>query len=77
MGVGRGKGGRRPPWVLKMSTKNGYFFSFEWEKTYFTTFVPLENFGKIPQCPPWKKNSYARVVDLFQIISFYEYPDFT
>jgi len=33
-------GGFFPPWILKFSAKKGCLFSFEWEKTNFTTFGP-------------------------------------
>jgi len=39
---GRRKGGKAS-WILKFSAKKGCFFSFELEKTNFTTFGP-----------PWK-----------------------
>jgi len=41
-----------PLWILKFSAKRGCFLSFEWEKSYFTTFGPLENFRKNPLVPP-------------------------
>jgi len=40
MGVGRGLGGGFTPWILKILAKQGYFLSFEWEKTNFATFAP-------------------------------------
>ena len=48
MAMGVGKGGRRPPWILKFSAKNGCFLSSV-EKTNFTTFgSPLKKFCKNP-----------------------------
>jgi len=45
MGVGRGGWSALPPGFWKFQQK-GCFLSFEWEKTYFTTFGPLEKFWK-------------------------------
>jgi len=44
--------GQGLPCILKISTKKGCFLSVEWEKTNFTTFGSLKNFGKITSCPP-------------------------
>jgi len=53
-----GQGGPRR--ILKILAKKGYFLSFEWKKTNFTTFaLTYKNFGKNPQLPPWKKTSDA------------------
>ena len=58
MGVGRGGRGPLTTWILKSLAKKGYFLSFEWEKTNFTTFnPPWKNFWKYPSVPPWKKSS--------------------
>jgi len=42
MGVGREAGGPvfKSPRILKISAKNGCFFSFEWEKTNFLLLPP-------------------------------------
>jgi len=57
---GRRKGGRGGPWfhwILKLASKKGCFFSFEWEKTNFTIFAhPLEKFWKNPLVLPPGKN---------------------
>ena len=45
-------------WFLKITAK-GCFFSFEWEISNFTTFVPLKKFEKSPVALPWK-NSFRR-----------------
>jgi len=43
MGVGRGEG--KAPLDFEIFSKKSYFFSFEWEKTNFTTFgPPIEKF---------------------------------
>jgi len=49
MGVGRGGKGAETTLDIHNFSKKGYFLSFEWEKTNFTTFgLPLEkNFGRI------------------------------
>jgi len=58
MGVGRGGAGgpRRPLDFEIYIAKKGCFLSFEWEKTNFTTFVPLEKFWKNPLVPPLEKS---------------------
>jgi len=38
MGVGMEAWGSWHPWILKILAKKGWFLSFEWEKTNFTTF---------------------------------------
>jgi len=43
------------PWILKISAKQGCFLNFEWEKTNFTTFGPLEKFWKNPLVLPLEK----------------------
>ena len=56
MGVGRGGAGG--PFLLldfRNFRKKG-FLSFEWEKTDFTKFDPLE---KSPSAPAWKNSSDA------------------
>jgi len=55
MGVGRGQGGPRSPWILKILAKNGCFVVSNGKKTNFTTFGPLlEKFWKKPLVPPLK-----------------------
>jgi len=48
-GHGHRKGRQGPPWILNFLAKKVVFFSFEWEKTNFITFVPP---GKILEKPP-------------------------
>ena len=47
--------GRPPRWILQYEGKKGCFFSFEWEKTNFTTFAPLEKFLKNLLVAPLEK----------------------
>jgi len=55
---GHRKGGKGAlaPWILKIFAKKVCFLSFEWEKTNFITFSPLEKFWKNPLVAPWKKS---------------------
>jgi len=43
-----GAGEPSRPLDFEIFSKKGCFFSFEWEKTNFTTFGPLEKFWKNP-----------------------------
>jgi len=53
MGVGSGAGGFPPMEFEFFCKKRLLFFSFDWEKTNFTTFGPtLEKFWKNPQVVP-------------------------
>ena len=54
---GRRKRGARLPWIFKCLAKKGCFLSFEWEKSNFTTFGPLDKFRKSPLVAPPGKNS--------------------
>jgi len=48
MGVGRGEAGGLGPSGFWTYQQNRLFFSFEWEKTNFMNFTPLEKFWKNP-----------------------------
>ena len=51
----RRKRGQEWPLGFLKFQQNRCFVSFEWEKTHFTTFAPLEKIRKIPSCPPHGK----------------------
>jgi len=56
MGIGRRGRGAFPPGFYNFSKKS-FFLSFEWVKTNFTTFGPVqERFWENLLVPPWKKS---------------------
>jgi len=61
---GRRKGGRKgltPTLECEICSKNGYFFSFEWEKNTFHHFWPhLEKILEKSSCAPTCRKSFRR-----------------
>jgi len=60
MGVGRGAGGLGPTLDFELFSKKSCFLSFEWEKSNFATFEPLEKFWKNTLVAPPCKKSFRR-----------------